>query len=101
MDNEILCKILDEMTQIKKYLAVIAHDRIALFNEDVAKSYLTTESRKRMYDLFDGLHSHKEISEEIGGITAEAVRQFAVILEKDGIIEYVIDGKSKFPKRIF
>lgn len=100
MDNEITLKLLEELIQIKKYLAVIAQDKIAEFNDKISKMYLTTEARKKMYDLFDGVHTYKDIS-EIAGVSAEAVRQFAVSLEKAGIIGYVLDGKNRQPKRIF
>ncbi len=62
--------------------------------------YLTTEQRKKMYDLFDGTKSLKEIGEEVN-TSSEAVRLFAVSLEKAGLIEYVSNTKAKCPKRLF
>jgi len=53
-----------------------------------------------MYDLFDGTRSLKDISDEVK-TSSEAVRQFAVSLEKAGHLEYVTNSKSKCPKRLF
>lgn len=53
-----------------------------------------------MYDLFDGTKSLKEIGEEVN-TSSEAVRLFAVSLEKAGLIEYVSNTKAKCPKRLF
>ena len=58
------------------------------------------EQRKKMYDLFDGTKSLKEIGEEVN-TSSEAVRLFAVSLEKAGLIEYVSNTKAKCPKRLF
>jgi len=98
MDNDE--KIYVELVSIRKILTVLAQDKLVDFNESVKSKYLTTLQRQQMYDLFDGTRSLKEIGEEIN-LTSEAVRLFAVTLEKAGLIEYVTTSKVKCPKRLF
>ena len=100
MDNKINEQILEELIMIRKLLTILSQDKLADFNEQIKNRYLTTEQRKKMYDLFDGTKSLKEIGEEVN-TTSEAVRLFAVSLEKAGLIEYVSNTKAKCPKRLF
>lgn len=93
-------RILEELITIRKMLTILSHDKLSDFNEQIKVKYLTTEQRQKMYDLFDGTKTLKEISEEVG-TTSEAVRQFAISLEKVGLLAYVINAKSKCPKRLF
>ncbi|MBQ0038710.1 MAG: hypothetical protein KBS74_08600 [Clostridiales bacterium] len=93
-------KILEELVAIRKMLTILSQDKLSDFNEQVKNKYLTTEQRQKMYDLFDGTKTLKEIGTEVG-TSSEAVRLFAVSLEKAGLLEYVVNGKSKCPKRIF
>lgn len=93
-------RILEELVEIRKMLTVLSQDKLSEFNEQVKAKYLTTEQRQKMYDSFDGTKTLKEISEE-AGTSSEAVRQFAVSLEKSGLLEYVVIGKYKCPKRLF
>ena len=100
MDNKINEQILEELIMIRKLLTILSQDKLAYFNEQIKNRYLTTEQRKKMYDLFDGTKSLKEIGEEVN-TSSEAVRLFAVSLEKAGLIEYVSNTKAKCPKRLF
>ena len=100
MDNKINEQILEELIMIRKLLTILSQDKLADFNEQIKNRYLTTEQRKKMYDLFDGTKSLKEIGEEVN-TSSEAVRLFAVSLEKAGLIEYVSNTKAKRPKRLF
>ncbi len=100
MDNKINEQILEELIMIRKSLTILSQDKLADFNEQIKNRYLTTEQRKKMYDLFDGTKSLKEIGEEVN-TSSEAVRLFAVSLEKAGLIEYVSNTKAKCPKRLF
>lgn len=100
MDNKINEQILEELIMIRKLLTILSQDKLADFNEQIKNRYLTTEQRKKMYDLFDGTKSLKEIGEEVN-TSSEAVRLFAVSLEKAGLIEYVSNAKAKCPKRLF
>ena len=100
MDNKINEQILEELIMIRKLLTILSQDKLADFNEQIKNRYLTTEQRKKMYDLFDGTKSLKEIGEEVN-TSSEAVRLFAVSLEKAGLIEYVSNTQAKCPKRLF
>lgn len=93
-------RILEELVAIRKMLTILSQDKLSDFNEKIKAKYLTTEQRQQMYDLFDGTKTLKEIGEDVG-TSSEAVRLFAVSLEKAGLLEYVIIGKSKCPKRLF
>lgn len=93
-------KILEELIAIRKMLTILSQDKLSDFNEQIKRKYLTTEQREKMYDLFDGAKSLKEISDEVK-ISSEAVRLFAVSLEKAGLLEYTTNSKSKCPKRLF
>jgi len=94
-------QILQELKSIRRLLTIFSQDKIEDFNESIKIKYLTTPQRQQMYELFDGTKSLKEIS-EIVNVSSEAVRQFAVLLEQAGLVEYVIvSSKQKNPKRIF
>jgi hypothetical protein len=93
-------KILEELVLIRKMLTVLSQESLGEFNKKIKKDFLTTEQRQKMYDLFDGTKTIKEISEEVK-TTSEAVRLFAVSLEKAGLLDYVLNTKSRCPKRVF
>lgn len=93
-------RILDELIAIRKLLTVFSQDKLDEFNASIKSKYLTTPQREQMYNLFDGTIGLKEIGAAVG-TSGEAVRQFAVMLEKSGLIEYVQNGKNKCPKRVF
>lgn len=94
-------QILEELKAIRRLLTIFSQDKLEEFNENIKTKYLTTPQRQKMYELFDGTKSLKEISTVVN-VSSEAVRQFAVSLEQAGLIEYVIvSGKQKNPKRIF
>lgn len=93
-------RILEELVSIRKMLVVLSQEKLSDFNEQIRNKYLTTEQREKMYNMFDGTKSLKEIGDEVG-TSSEAVRLFAVTLEKAGLIEYVIISKTKYPKRLF
>ena len=93
-------RILEELIAIRKLMTIFAQDKLDEFQASIKSKYLTTSQRQQMYDLFDGATSLKDIGAAVG-TSSEAVRQFAVALEKAGLVEYVLDGKTKFPKRVF
>lgn len=100
MDNKINEQILEELIMIRKLLTILSQDKLADFNEQIKNRYLTTEQRKKMYDLFDGTKSLKEIGEEVN-TSSEAVRLFAVSLEKAGLLSMFLTLMAKCPKRLF
>ena len=82
------------------YEAIDGERTLQQISGDISNRYLTTEQCKKMYDLFDGTKSLKEIATEVN-TSSEAVRLFAVSLEKAGLIEYIYNSKAKCPKRLF
>lgn len=94
-------RILDELIAIRKMLTILSQDKLNDFNQTISDKYLTTPQRQKMYDLFDGSNTLKEIADAVS-VSSEAVRLFAVSLEKAGLIEYIIiNAKTKCPKRLF
>lgn len=94
-------KILFELSEIRKLLTIIAQDKLDAFNLGIKNKYLTSVPRQKMYDLFNGDKSLKEIADETG-VSSEAVRLFAVTLEKAGLLVYATnDSNVKLPKRLF
>ena len=93
-------KILEELIAIRKLLTIFSQDKLEEFNASIKMKYLTTPQREKMYDMFDGTLGLKDIGAAVG-TSSEAVRQFAVALEKNGLVEFVLSGKVKCPKRIF
>lgn len=100
MDEVYAKKILEELTSIRKLLAVLSQDKLEGFTEQINKKYLTTDQRRQMYELFDGENSYKAIAETVN-LSSEGVRKFAVQLEQAGLVELVSNGKTKNPKRVF
>lgn len=77
-------RVLEELVLIRKMLTVLSQESLGEFNRKIKKDFLTTEQRQKMYDLFDGTKTIKEISEEVKA-TPEAVRLLTVSLEKAGL----------------
>lgn len=100
MDDLYVQKILNELTQIRRLLAVLSQDKLESFTESINKKYLTTDQRRQMYELFDGENSYKTIADAVN-LSSEGVRKFAVQLEQAGLVELVSNGKTKNPKRVF
>lgn len=100
MDDLYAQKILNELTQIRRLLAVLSQDKLESFTESINKKYLTTDQRRQMYELFDGENSYKTIADAVN-LSSEGVRKFAVQLEQAGLVELVSNGKTKNPKRVF
>lgn len=100
MDDFMAQQILNELTQIRKMLTIMSQDKLESFNDGINKRFLTTEQRRQMYELFDGENSYKTIADTVS-ISSEGVRKFAVQLEQAGLVEFVLVGKTKNPKRVF
>jgi hypothetical protein len=100
MDDNIANQILGELVQVRKLLTILSQDKLLNFNENIERTYLTTDQRKQMYDMFDGENSYKTIADTVK-VSSEAVRKFAIQLEKVGVVEFVEKAKSRNPKRVF
>lgn len=58
------------------------------------EEFLTSSQRKAMYKEFDGTQSYDVIAKK-AGITSEAVRQFAVLLQHAGLVTLErVDAKT-------
>lgn len=90
-------EIVDILKSIDLSLKIIANAAMKGARERLEKEHLTTDTRKAMYELFDGNHTNDEISKAVK-TSSEAVRQLAEALYADGLIEYVEEGRSKKPK---
>lgn len=94
-------KILQELSEIKRMLALLTYEKKGAVKEQIENEFLTSEERKIMYSMFDGKNSLKGIAKE-AGTSSEAVRLFALSLEKAGLLEYVeINAKTRYPKLLF
>jgi len=93
-------RVLEELVEIRKLLTILSQDKLSAFQESIRSRFLTTPQRQLMYDLFDGTKSLKTIATEVG-VSSEAVRLFAVSLEKASLIDYVVVDNAKCPKRAF
>lgn len=101
MDESIDRQILDELIRVRKLLTIATQDKLESFNANIERTYLTTEERRLMYDMFDGENSYKTIA-EAAKVSPHTVGQFAIQLSRVGLVEFVeINQKSKNPKRAF
>jgi len=104
----------DEFQEIKKLLEEISHQTedikkmLAIQNivfrkqalTTINEEYLTTDKRKKIFALFDGKQSTKDIASKVK-VSEEAVRIIIEELEKIGAIEIVKKkGKTKYPKKL-
>ena len=93
-------QLISILIDIRKMLTVLSYDKYNDFKKYIEQHYLTTVIRRRMYELFNGKNSLKTIGSKVG-TSSEAVRQFAVSLEKDGLLRFVTHNNSKCPEKLF
>jgi hypothetical protein len=92
MENELLNEILNETTELKKYMKVLSASAIM----DLLTKIATTPERQQMWRLADGSRSNEEIAKQIG-VTLRTVQYF--IQESDNM-GLTISEKRGYPKRI-
>jgi DNA-binding Lrp family transcriptional regulator len=63
------------------------------------EEFLTSEQRRKMYREFSGSQPYDVIAKTVG-ITAEAVRQFAIALEQVGFVSLEKVGAKTCPRRL-
>lgn len=100
MKEQLLTEINDKLEAIRKLLLIqnFAYRReiTKILNEE----FLTTDKRRKIYDLFDGNKSIGEIAKKLS-VTNECVRLLVDDLEKVGAIEIIKKkGKTKYPLKI-
>lgn len=100
MKDEILIEINNKLEAIRKLLMV---QNIASRNETnkiITEEFLTTDKRKKIYNMFNGNNSIGDIAKKIG-VTHESVRLLVDDLENIGAIEILKkSGKTKYPLKI-
>lgn len=63
------------------------------------EEFLTSAQRKKMYREFDGTQPYDVIAKKVG-VTAEAVRQFAIALESVGFIALEKVATKTCPRKL-
>ena len=94
-NSENIEKLLQE---VLNRLDIIIAGQLPMIKESIKNQHLTTENRKKMYDLFNGKNSLQDVADKVG-VTLEAVRLFKVVLEDNGIINVAKQGKREYPQR--
>ena len=93
ISEDMLTKLLEEISTIRQLLEMLARKALKEELERLA----TTNERKKIWALCDGLRSTKEIAEEVG-ITQRTVQRFIKELQEADLI---IIEKRGYPKRRF
>lgn len=100
MTDQKLEQILDELKEIRQLLQIQNVAHISRVKEIIDREYLTTENRRKIYNLFDGKHSMKDIAKKLK-ISEEGVRRFLEELENIGAVRiFKKIGKTKYPIRV-
>lgn len=100
MDNEQYQKaVINELKKISGYLALLASDKVAERQSKLNTNYLTTNARKKMWQLMDDSRNITDIAKEVN-TSDEAVRIFVNDLEKDQFVEVREEGRSRYPRRL-
>jgi hypothetical protein len=87
------------LREIRDGVRLIAAAMAEPLRKRLNEEFLTSSQRKRMYLQFDGLQPYDTIAGK-AGVTAEAVRQFAVTLERVGLVTFEKQGGKTCPRRI-
>ena len=91
--EEIFTKLLEEVSTIRLLIEILARKALKEELEKLA----TTNERKKIWALCDGLRSTDEIAKEVG-VTQRAVQRFIKELRE---ADLVIIEKRGYPKRRF
>jgi hypothetical protein len=85
------------MREIRDGVRLIAAAMAEPLRKRLSDEFLTSQQRKRMYREFTGTQSYDAIA-KAAGVTAEAVRQFAVALDAAGLVVLEKCGAKTCPK---
>ena len=89
--DELLERIISELFEIKQLLLLNSRENIKKELDEIA----TTDERKVIWGMLDGLTSTTEIAEQVG-VTPRSVQRFISQLEEK---ELVITERRGYPKR--
>lgn len=99
LSNAGMEKLVYEVTEIRKMLRIIAAEKLEEIRTKNEQEILTTDSRRKIYELFDGNRTYKEIA-ELASVTGEAVRQLAVAAANKGLVVLAKKGGAVCPERM-
>lgn len=100
MDNEQYQKaVVSELKKISAYLALLASDKVAERQSELKTKYLTTDARKKMWQLMDDSRNIADIGKEVK-TSPEAVRIFVNELEKNQYVAVREEGRNRYPRRL-
>lgn len=87
------------LREIRDGVRLIAAAMAEPLRKRLEQEFLKSGQRKKMYKEFDGTQSYEAIANKVG-VTAEAVRQFAVALEQNGFVVLEKRGAKSHPRRV-
>ncbi len=90
---------LEILKEIRDGVRLIAAAMAEPLRKRLEEEFLTSPQRKRMYQEFNGSQPYEVIGGKVG-VTAEAVRQFAVSLQETGLVVLSKQGNKTCPKKV-
>jgi hypothetical protein len=87
------------LRDIRDCVRLIAAAMAEPLRKRLNEEFLTSSQRKMMYKEFDGLQPYEAIAASVG-VTAEAVRQFAVALQQKGFVTLEKQGAKTCPRKL-
>jgi hypothetical protein len=87
------------LREIRDGVRLIAAAMAEPLRKRLEQEFLTSGQRKKMYKEFDGTQPYEQIASSVG-VTAEAVRQFAVSLQGAGLVTLEKRGSKSCPRKL-
>jgi hypothetical protein len=87
------------LKDIRDGVRLIAAAMAEPLRKRVEAEFLTSPQRKKMYKEFNGEQFYEQIA-AAAGVTAEAVRQFAVLLQQAGLVTFEKRGSKTCPRKL-
>jgi myo-inositol-hexaphosphate 3-phosphohydrolase len=87
------------LREIRDGVRLIAAAMAEPLRKRLDEEFLTSSQRKKMYKEFNGSQSYEAIAGATG-VTAEAVRQFAVALQQVGLVTLDKVGSKTCPRKL-
>lgn len=94
-------QVLEYLKRIDRHLFVLAEEKLGGLRQRVETQYLTTDTRRRMWDLIDGDRNIADIAKETE-VSREAVRLFLTELASgpQPIVEWINSSRGRIPERL-
>lgn len=87
------------LREIRDGVRLIAAAMAEPLRKRLDEEFLTSVQRKKMYKEFDGCQPYDLIGAK-AGVSAEAVRQFAVALQQVGLVTLEKQGSKTCPRKL-